>query len=149
MNYNNNMYTQQPYLQQQAPAYNAYRQMPQQQFNNWNSVNSSSPQVRPVSSIEEVRAYPIDFDGSVFYFHDSANRKIYTKQINLDGTASINMYELKEMPMQKEIVQLDTSIYITREEFDQAMIQLRKSIESSVASQKEEVHKETKPVLNF
>ena len=51
------------------------------------------------SSIEEVRASAIDFDGSVFYFPDLANKKIYTKQINLDGTASINMYELKEMPI--------------------------------------------------
>jgi hypothetical protein len=54
--------------------------------------------VRPVSSIEEVKASAIDFDGSVFYFPDLANKKIYTKFINLDGTASINMYELKEIP---------------------------------------------------
>jgi hypothetical protein len=51
--------------------------------------------VRPVSSIEEVRACPIDFDGSVFYFTDVANKRIYTKQINLDGTVAINLYELK------------------------------------------------------
>jgi hypothetical protein len=51
--------------------------------------------VRPVSSIEEVKASPIDFDGSVFYFTDMANKRIYTKQINLDGTAAINVYELK------------------------------------------------------
>ena len=37
---------------------------------------------RPVSSIEEVRAASIDFDGSVFYFPDIANKRIYTKQIN-------------------------------------------------------------------
>lgn len=53
------------------------------------------PQVRPVSSVEEVRASSIDFDGSIFYFTDVANKKIYTKQINMDGTASINTYELK------------------------------------------------------
>lgn len=50
---------------------------------------------RPVSSIEEVKAIPIDFDGSIFIFPDIANKQIYTKQINLDGTASINVYELK------------------------------------------------------
>ena len=55
------------------------------------------PQVRPVSSIEEVRASPIDFDGSVFYFPDVANRKIYTKRVNMDGTVSINLYELKDL----------------------------------------------------
>ena len=42
---------------------------------------------RPVSSLEEARALSIDFDGSVFYFPDLANKKIYTKQINMDGTA--------------------------------------------------------------
>ena len=40
---------------------------------------------RPVSSIDEARATSIDFDGSVFYFPDLANKCIYTKQINLDG----------------------------------------------------------------
>ena len=68
---------------------------------------------RPVASIEEVRASIIDFDGSIFYFPDLANRKIYTKQINLDGTVSLNVYELKEMPLEDEY-----SRYITREEFE-------------------------------
>ena len=51
---------------------------------------------RPVSSLEEARATIIDFDGSIFYFPDLANRRIYTKQINLDGTATLNVYEFKE-----------------------------------------------------
>lgn len=62
-------------------------------------VDQTQPQMgikgRPVSSIEETRAISIDFDGSVFYFPDLANRRIYTKQINMDGTASLNVYELK------------------------------------------------------
>jgi len=33
----------------------------------------------PVSSLEEARAMSIDFDGSVFFFPDLANKKIYTK----------------------------------------------------------------------
>ena len=49
---------------------------------------------RPVTSIEEVRATTIDFDGSVFFFPDLANKRIYTKQINYDGTSTINTYEL-------------------------------------------------------
>jgi hypothetical protein len=40
---------------------------------------------RPVASIEEVRALPIDFDGSIFYFPDMSNNRIYTKQIGLNG----------------------------------------------------------------
>jgi hypothetical protein len=53
-----------------------------------------------VSSIEEARASSIDFDGSIFYFPDLANKRIYTKQINLDGTSSLKVYELKELPLQ-------------------------------------------------
>ena len=77
---------------------------------------------RPVSSVEEVRASGIDFDGSIFYFPDLANRRIYTKQINVDGTAILNMYELKELPKPMEA---DYTNYITRQEFNEAMAQLR------------------------
>ena len=72
--------------------------------------------VHPVSSLEEVRALSIDFDGSIFYFPDLANKRIYTKQINMDGTASLNMYELKPIPA--EPVSGD---FITRTEFEQAL----------------------------
>lgn len=78
-----------------------YNYYPQQQFIR-PQPQQVAPQVelrgRMVSSIEEARATPIDFDGSVFYFPDLANKRIYTKQINMDGTATINMYELKPIP---------------------------------------------------
>jgi hypothetical protein len=61
-------------------------------------VNAINLKGHPVASLEEARATSIDFDGSVFYFPDLANRRIYTKQINMDGSASLNMYELKEIP---------------------------------------------------
>lgn len=84
---------------------------------------------RPVSSLEEARASMIDFDGSIFYFPDVANRRIYTKQINMDGTALLNVYELKELP------QVDPSIvqsnFVTREEFELAITQLRESLVSA------------------
>ena len=70
------------------------------------------------SSIEEVKACPIDFDGSVFYFADVANKKIYTKQINLDGTVSINLYELKTDQT------ANSSSYVTRQEFEETINQL-------------------------
>lgn len=77
---------------------------------------------RLVASVDEVRATPIDFDGSVFFFPDLANKKIYTKQINLDGTASLNMYELKNIP----VPAVETNpAYITREEFDSTMSQIK------------------------
>ena len=93
------------------------------------AVPASTPytwntRIRPVSSIEEARACPIDFDGSVFYFPDIANKKIYTKQINGDGTASLNMYELKETPIMEQPI-VDTSNFVTREEFDTVMKQIK------------------------
>lgn len=47
---------------------------------------------RPVSSKEEAMAFQIDLDGSLWVFPNVANGKIYTKQINNDGTASFGTY---------------------------------------------------------
>ena len=68
----------------------------------------------PVSSLEEVKATSIDFDGSIFYFPDIANKRIYTKTVGLDGIATLNMYELKPIPQENQI----TGDFITRQEFD-------------------------------
>lgn len=81
---------------------------------------------RPVSSLEEARASMIDFDGSIFYFPDVANKRIYTKQINMDGTALLNVYELKELPPVD--ISIPQSNYVTREEFELAITQLRASM---------------------
>ena len=77
---------------------------------------------RPVSSIEEARATSIDFDGSVFYFPDVANNCIYTKQINMDGTVSLLMYAMKEIPVS------DQPNFVTREEFEKVIAQLQNSL---------------------
>ena len=79
---------------------------------------------RPVASIEEARAATIDFDGSIFFFPDLANKKIYTKQINMDGTMSLNMYEMKEVPTE------EPNLFITREEFEKAMAQFQNQLSS-------------------
>ena len=100
---------------------------------------------RLVSSLEEARASSIDFDGSVFYFPDLANKRIYTKQINIDGTASLYVYELREMPVQKEDSSFVPSVekFVTREEFERVLQQLQllqKPTEPAVpAPQKEKV----------
>ena len=103
--------------------YNTYPQQQQQQSQYrpymW---GMATPQVRPVSSIEEVRASPIDFDGSIFYFPDVANKKIYTKRVNMDGTVSINLYELKDLTSAD---QFNDSSYITRQEFDMKIEELK------------------------
>lgn len=99
---------------------------------------------RPVSSLEEVRAAQIDFDGSLFVFPDIANRRIYTKQINLDGTASLNMYELAALPQTTSANQ----DYITRKEFDDAVAALKEAMASTQSAQPSQV--QTTPIAaNF
>lgn len=84
---------------------------------------------RPVSSIEEARATSIDFDGSIFYFPDLANKRIYTKQINFDGTSTLNVYELRPIPTeQPTTAAINLSQYVTREEFEAALNALKSAI---------------------
>ena len=116
---NYNYYPQQTQqVTQQQPIYQmpVYRQAPQQ----------TGLKGRLVTSLEEARASSIDFDGSVFYFPDLANKRIYTKQINIDGTASLYVYELKEIPVQKEDSGFVPSVekFVTREEFERVLAQL-------------------------
>jgi hypothetical protein len=91
---------------------------------------------RPVSSLEEVRASSIDFDGSVFFFPDLANKRIYTKQINMDGTALLNMYELKEIPVPQQVPLGD---YITRKEFEEALINFKQALQQSAIPPQQEI----------
>ena len=136
MNYNYNQTTSQTISPQQLQ----YNSQPRTyQSTSWNS------RIRPVTSIEEAKACPIDFDGSVFYFPDMANKRIYTKWINADGTPGFNMYELKEMPQQNSV----SNNYITREEFEEAMSQIRNIImpQQIKAESKQEIQEN--PVLQF
>ena len=120
MQYNN----QYPQNQQQMMAYrNNYSGMP-------NILKG-----KPVSSIEEARATSIDFDGSIFFFPDLANKKIYTKQINIDGTATMQCYELTSLPIEKS--EINTNNFITREEFNNALQELAARVQS-LAPQKED-----------
>lgn len=117
--------------------YNYYPQQPQQVaqqqpvYQPLSYLRQAPPQAglkgRLVASLEEARATSIDFDGSVFYFPDLANRRIYTKQINMDGTASLCVYELREMPVQREESGSVPSVekFVTREEFEQVLAQLQ------------------------
>ena len=92
-------------------------------------MSSSTLKGRPVSSIDEVRAAQIDFDGSLFVFPDIANKKIYTKQINIDGTASLNMYELKPVPQEVPY----NNNYVTKEELETVIAQLKESFNAAAA----------------
>lgn len=128
MNYN---YPQQQFPQATQLGYSgAYKAMPQ--YPQWLVTSNISQQVRPVSSIDEVRACPIDFDGSVFYFTDVANKRIYTKQINLDGTVSINLYELKTDQV------TNSTQYVTKQEFENVINQLYNKFNPLVENNKEQ-----------
>lgn len=106
---------------------------------------------RPVSSIEEVRATSIDFDGSIFFFPDLANKRIYTKQINIDGTSTLNIYELKNVPLvENNTTVIDSTQFVTREEFETALTQLKEKIApqpSETVAQREEQYKQN--LMNF
>lgn len=78
-------------LEQQYPQFSQGNQIPYQNFQQSMVIKG-----RPVSSYDEAKASMIDLDGSIFLFPDYGNGKIYTKQINLDGTATIKTYRLDE-----------------------------------------------------
>lgn len=82
---------------------------------------------RPVSSIEEVKATPIDFDGSIFLFPDISNKRIYTKQVGLDGSAILQLYELKEVPFSDPTL-LAPDDFVTRNEFNEVISQLKQTL---------------------
>lgn len=103
-----------------------------------------SNRVRPVSSLEEARASVIDFDGSVFYFPDAANKKIYTKQINLDGTSLLNMYVLQEIPTTPQPEQL-ADTYVSKDEFQQTISLLLGEINKMKGEQNHNDRKPTEP----
>lgn len=102
---------------------------------------------RPVSGIEEVRAATVDFDGTVSFFPDLANGRIYTKQCNMDGTAALNMYELKEIPTND----MNNQSYVTRTEFNQAMAAIKEALtpKTKIESQNQTSPKEKPPEFNF
>lgn len=114
-NFQNNPYMPYGYQPKQeyaaAPSYGLQTGFPQNYL-----------KCRPVSSIEEVRAAQIDLDGSLFVFPDIANQKIYTKQINPDGTAALNTYVLT-IDIPKAEPQ-----YVTREELENTLAAFRSAL---------------------
>ena len=138
------------YYPQQIPNQQVPQQQPQYQVPGY--LRQAPPQVtlkgRLVSSLEEARATSIDFDGSVFYFPDLANKRIYTKQINMDGTASLYVYELRELPIENEASSFVPSVekFVTREEFERVLAELRQKPTEPAAPAKP---KEKVEVMSF
>uniref|UniRef100_A0AAU8B0D4 Uncharacterized protein n=1 Tax=Dulem virus 36 TaxID=3145754 RepID=A0AAU8B0D4_9CAUD len=128
-NYNNyNQYGMTPYqaqanrLAQMEQQYQGYQtQQPYNMVQN-NMQSAQMIKGRPVSSRDEAMASMIDMDGSLFVFTDIANKRIYTKQIMLDGSADFKEYVLSENQRENK------NEYVLRTEFEQFV----KDIESKL-----------------
>ena len=100
----------------------------QQQNNSQNSFNLNQNQFlkcRPVSSKEEAMASQIDLDGSLWVFTDVGNGKIYTKQINNDGTATFKTYTWS-----KDEDPYTSTEFVTKNEFNRVIQSLLAAIQS-------------------
>ena len=108
---------------------------------------------RPVSSKEQAQALQIDLDGSLWVFTDIGNEKIYTKQINNDGTATFKTYSF----IKDQIPTTSVDNYVTKEEFNQviqklvAAMQVTNSQElvPTPAQNKTQENKAVSTLLNF
>lgn len=109
-------------LEQQYPQFS--QPQPRQPIISQNFIKC-----RAVTSIDEAKASMIDLDGSINVFVDTGNKQIYTKQINLDGTASLNTYRLVENtpPISNEP---DKSVsYVKQEELETVCNSFNQQIE--------------------
>lgn len=80
---------------------------------------------RPVSSYDEAKVAMIDLDDSMFVFTDIANKRIYTKQIMLDGSAELKVYTLQEQNIKE---QKQDSNYVLQTDFEEAINILKNQI---------------------
>lgn len=89
-------------------------------------VNNQFLKCRPVSSREEAMAFQIDLDGSLWVFPNVANGKIYTKQINNDGTASFGTYAFVQNQNP-----YNSGQYVTKNEFNKVIQTIMAAIGST------------------
>ena len=125
-------------LTQMEQQYNQ-QQMYNQMYNNPMPQMQQTAQTqyikgRPVSSFDEAKAVAIDWDGSIFVFTDVANKRIYTKQIMLDGTAELKTYVLEESAPSASVTTdaQTTSVngdYVLRSDFESQIKALKDTIE--------------------
>lgn len=122
--YNNNLTQQSPYYYGygvQAPQY----QRPMMAQEPPAMAMPNYIKGRPVLSIDEARASQIDLDGSLHVFPDMGNKRIYTKQINLDGTATFNVFELAPTAPQSAEAQPE---YVTKTQLDEILAEFKASL---------------------
>lgn len=126
---------------------NMLMNLPYNNGSNYMAQGSNSPnqflKCRPVSSKDEARAYQIDLDGSLWVFTDVGNGKIYTKQVNNDGTATFKTYAFTqdENPY--------ASTYVTKEEFNKVIQTLMATIQSNGSQETMGMNKSSESIMNF
>lgn len=98
---------------------------------------------RPVSSLEEAKVAQVDLDGSIFIFPDLGNKKIYTKRINADGTATLHTYSLDNAPVAEEIK------YATKDEVSELKTTLEEIINKLKGSSGVVTSTGTQAKINF
>jgi hypothetical protein len=105
--------------------YNNYMEQPQFYRNN-NQIQMPNQYLkcRPVASKEEAMAFQIDLDGSLWVFPNIPNNKIYTKQINNDGSATFSTYALS----QEAENPYTSGEFVTKNEFNQVVESLMAAI---------------------
>lgn len=120
-----------PMMRTELPAY----MMPQ-------TAVSAGLKGRPVSSFEEARVAQIDLDGSISIFPDLGNKKIYTKRINADGTATIHTYSFDRQSAETSLAE-----YATKDE----VLELKKTLEEVLTKLQSVSTTQSvqKPTLNF
>lgn len=116
-------------LNQQNFGQNNFRSTPpyNQGYNNQEQLSEIKIlKGRPVSSIEEARALSVDLDGSITYFPDRTNKRIYAKYFNPDGSASFEVYVRDDSAENK-------TKYVTQQELSEAMMNMRNMLMSYAA----------------
>ncbi len=101
--------------------------------------NNQFLKCRPVSSKEEARAFQIDLDGSLWVFTDLGNGKIYTKQVNNDGTATFRTYAFVE-----DENPYGSNQYVTKEEFNKVIQALMAAMSNNGAQESAPASAQTK-----
>ena len=91
-----------------------------QNFNQHPQPNTPTKIINPVASLEEVKAYTPQFDGSKSYFEEVATGTIYVKYLGLNGMPILDVYKKVEAPLKKE------NDFISREEFEEIKSKLEK-----------------------
>lgn len=72
---------------------NTYNNRNSMQYGQFQPIQQSYTAI-PVTCFEEAKAARISFDGSINIFLDTQNGCIYTKKINDEGIAELNIYKL-------------------------------------------------------